>query len=135
MRLKGYFVGVFLSTAIASVLILANLPVKSGSLSVATRLTSTPHVQASCANDTRCRSHLSLPMILEANEGQADPSVSFVARGNGATVLLTQTGIDVIISAREKMQGKSVASRMVEISFENQNPKPRSRRRSRSSTS
>ncbi|MGB8543392.1 MAG: choice-of-anchor D domain-containing protein [Candidatus Acidiferrales bacterium] len=66
---------------------------------------------------------------METNEGQAESRVSFIARGSGSTVLLTQTGIDVIIAA----QGKMIASRTIEISFESQNAKPRSRRKSRKS--
>jgi len=128
MRLKGYFAGIFLSAAVACVFILTNLPVKSRSPSIAT-LPSIPRAQTSCANNPGCRSPLSLPMMMEANEGQADPRVSFIARGNGATILLTQTGIDVIIGAQEK----TIASRIVEISFERQDAKPRSRRKSRSS--
>jgi hypothetical protein len=69
-------------------------------------------------------------MVLEANEGQADPRISFIARGNGASILLTQSGIEVVILTK----GKTQTSRIVEIRFENQNPKPRSRRKSRSSS-
>lgn len=131
MRLKGYFVGIFLSSAIACVLILTHLPAKSRSPSVSRRLPSTiARVQTSCANSSGCLSSLSLPMVLEANEGQADPRVSFIARGNGATILLTQAGIEVVIAAAEK----NTPSRIVEIRFESQNPKPRSRRKGRSSS-
>ena len=57
-------------------------------------------------------------MIMEANEGQADPRVSFIARGDGATILLTQAGIEVVVPAADK----DIANRIVEIGFENQNP-------------
>ncbi len=130
MRLKGYFVAIFLIVGIACVLILANPPRKFRSPSVAMRLPSTPLVRTSCASNHNCPSPLSLPMILEANEGQADPRVSFIARGDGATILLTQAGIEVVVPAADK----DIANRIVEIGFENQNPKPRSRRKSRASS-
>src|ERR1035438_1063981 len=33
-----------------------------------------------------------LPLVFEANAGQSDPSVRFIARGRGYTLLLTQDG-------------------------------------------
>src|ERR1700735_4309754 len=126
MRSKGYFLGVFFATAIAALFLIATLrPHKSLAHNtlpdVHLSRNSRPAGVANpaslrgmgCNADVNCTSPLSLPVTLEANEGQADPRVRFIARGQGITGLLTSEGIEVVIGSRRK----AMASRVVKIRF------------------
>jgi hypothetical protein len=128
MRLKGYFVLVFLCAAIASLLLVGN---PSGALrNRATRfhghsspdflrvrpaqsvLGARPRTQ--CVAGTTCASFLSLPMAMEENQGQAAPRVAFIGRGKSSTVLLTREGIEVMLEP----QSRGKTSHSVKIRFE-----------------
>src|SRR5579862_6804685 len=130
MRLKGYFVWVFLCAAIASLLLIGNPP---GALrNRATRLHghSSPDFlgarpaptvdlgnlpRTPCVAGADCAaSFLSLSMAMEANLGQAAPRVAFIERGQGSTLLLTREGIEVMLEP----QSRGEASRTVKIRFE-----------------
>ena len=77
------------------------------------------------AATTRCQfreAYGRLPMQFEANAGQADPRVKFLARGGGYTLFLTATGATLLLpqSAREPvpvhgMPSRSVARRSSEV--------------------
>jgi hypothetical protein len=41
-------------------------------------------------------------MTIEANQGQAEPRVKFIARGQGITALMTTEGIEVVVGSRKK---------------------------------
>jgi hypothetical protein len=45
-----------------------------------------------------------LPLIFEANQGQADPSVKFLARGAGYTLLLDETGAKLVLQTASAAQ-------------------------------
>ncbi|MGB8525116.1 MAG: choice-of-anchor D domain-containing protein [Candidatus Acidiferrales bacterium] len=67
-----------------------------------------------CEGDGNCAARFSLPMTLEANEGQAGSQVKFIARGNGITALLTTRGIDVVVGSERK----GFESRVMKLRFE-----------------
>jgi len=48
-----------------------------------------PRTVAATAHDRVRASYAALPLAFEANEGQTDPQVKYMARGNGYTLLLT----------------------------------------------
>ncbi len=55
-----------------------------------------------------------LPLIFEANQGQADPSVKFLARGAGYVLLFDQTGAKLVLQAANAARTeKSVHMRLV----------------------
>lgn len=125
MRLKGYFFYVFLATAIAAFLVTTVRP-ELQSHATLSRVRSASDVRppagvgaiasrsrVSCESDRNCASPFSLPMMLEANEGQADARVKFIARGQGVTALLTAEGIEVVVAS----QKKGTASRIVKLRF------------------
>jgi centrosomal CEP192-like protein len=126
MRLKGYFLGIFFATAIAAFLIttlrpdklLAHIALPNVHLSRDPRLAgvTTPASvrRMGCNAGGNCTSPLSLPVTLEANEGQADPRVKFIARGQGITGLLTAEGIEVVVGSQQK----GMVSRVVKLRFE-----------------
>jgi hypothetical protein len=128
MRLKGYFVWVFLCAAIAS-LLLGTQPsaLRSGGTRLhahsspdflrvrpaqSVDLGARPRTQ--CVAGTDCASFLSLPMAMEANQGQAAPRVAFIGRGKSSTVLLTREGIEVVLES----QSRGKTSHNVKIRFE-----------------
>ena len=123
MRLKGYFFCVFLITAIAGFLVTTNQPGKLGAQNLSWRIrpagslrpVSTAPVgsRIACEGVRNCSSPLSLPLLLEANEGQADSRVKFIARGDGITALLTAEGIDVVVGS----QRKGAQTRVVKMRF------------------
>ena len=54
------------------------------------------------SSDTRPDAHsilAKLPLIFEANQGQADPAVKFLARGAGYMLLLDQAGAKLVLQA------------------------------------
>ena len=54
------------------------------------------------SSDTKPDAHsilAKLPLIFEANQGQADPSVKFLARGAGYMLLFDQTGAKLVLQA------------------------------------
>jgi hypothetical protein len=128
MRLKGYFVWVILCAAIASFLLLGNPPgahrnraTQLGHSSRNSRRAELAHSvdlgarpRTRCPADSNCASFLSLPMAMEANQGQANSRVAFVGRGKSSTVLLTREGIEVVLEPQSR--GKS--SHSVKIRFE-----------------
>jgi Abnormal spindle-like microcephaly-assoc'd, ASPM-SPD-2-Hydin/Beta-propeller repeat len=126
MRLKGYFFGVFLATAIAAFLVLATQPGKlhgqnslrgvrtAKNLRLASLAPTGSRPRMACEGDGNCAARFSLPMTLEANDGQASSQVKFIARGNGITALLTEEGIDVVVGSERK----GTESRIVKLRFE-----------------
>ncbi len=126
MRLKGYFFGVFLATAIAAFLVITSQPGKfhGQNISRGTRPTKNLRLasvaparsgsQIACEGGGNCAARFSLPVTLEANDGQAGSQVKFIARGNGMTALLTTEGIDVVVGSERK----GVESRVVKLRFE-----------------
>ncbi len=124
MRLKGYFFCVFLATAIAAFLVttvrpeLQNQLIFSGVHAVADKRlagvgASASRSRVACESGRNCTSPFSLPVTLEANEGQADARVKFIARGQGITALLTTEGIEVLVGSHRK----GTASRIVKLRF------------------
>jgi len=125
MRLKGYFFGVFLATAIAALLVATSHPGKLRSQSISPGFRAAKKLQLedaaaigsrsrmACEGGRNCTSPFSLPMTLEANEGQADPRVKFIARAQGMTALLTTEGIEVVVTS----QRKGAVSRVVKLGF------------------
>ena len=126
MRLKGYFFGVFLATAIAAFLVITSQPGKfhgqnisrgirpAKNLRLASAAVAGSRSRMACGGDGSCAARFSLPMTLEANDGQASSQVKFIARGNGITALLTTEGIDVVIGSERK----GMESRVVKLRFE-----------------
>jgi Abnormal spindle-like microcephaly-assoc'd, ASPM-SPD-2-Hydin/Beta-propeller repeat len=126
MRLKGYFFGVFLATAIAAFLVLISQPGKLHGQNILRGIRSAKNLRLAsvapagsrsriaCEGDRNCAARFSLPMTLEANDGQAGSQVKFIARGNGITALLTTEGIDVVVGPERK--GRE--SRVVKLRFE-----------------
>lgn len=51
---------------------------------------------------------LKAPMSFEANQGQTDQSVNFIARGSGYTVFLTPTEAVMVLQQREPQQPLAV---------------------------
>jgi hypothetical protein len=114
MRLKGYFVCLFLVTAIAALLVETNQPSKfhgqatlpnvrsAASFRPASVAAVGSRSRVACAVDRDCASSFSLPMTIEANQGQAEPRVKFIARGQGITALMTTEGIEVVVGSRKK---------------------------------
>jgi hypothetical protein len=125
MRLKGYFFCVFLITAIAAFLAATNQPDKPAAHNVSWRVRPARNLplasvagvgsrsREACEGDRNCSSPLSFPLLVEANEGQADSRVKFIARGHGVTALLTTEGIDVVVGS--KRQG--AMTRVVKLRF------------------
>ena len=125
MRLKAYFFGVFLATAIAALLVTTNQrgKLRVQNISSDTRPTKNlrlpnvatvgSHSRIACEADRNCASPFSLPMTLEANEGQAAPRVKYIARAQGITALLTTEGIEVVVGS----QRKGTVSRVVKLRF------------------
>jgi centrosomal CEP192-like protein len=125
MRLKGYFFGVFLATAITAFLVTTNQPGKlrvqnissdtrpARNLRLANVTAVGSHSRIACEAYRNCASRFSLPMTLEANEGQADPRVKYIARAQGTTALLTVEGIEVVVGS----QRKGGVSRVVKLRF------------------
>jgi HYDIN/CFA65/VesB family protein/centrosomal CEP192-like protein/beta-propeller repeat-containing protein len=129
MRLKGYFVRVFLCAAIASLLLIGNQPGALRSRATQLHGHSSPDFlgvrpaqsvdlgarpRTQCVAGTNCASFLSLPMAMEANQGQAAPRVAFIGRGKSSTALLTREGIEVILEP----PSMGTASHSVKIGFE-----------------
>ena len=125
MRLKGYFVCLFLVTAIAAFLVETNqLGKLHGHASLSNARSAANQRPASvaavgsrsrvaCAVDRDCASSFSLPMTIEANQGQAEPRVKFIARGQGITALMTTEGIEVVVGSAQK----GTAGRVVKLRF------------------
>jgi len=125
MRLKGYFVCLLLVTAIAAFLVGTNQQGKlHGHASLSNARSAANQRPASvaavgsrsrvaCAVDRDCASSFSLPMTIEANQGQAEPRVKFIARGQGITALMTTEGIEVVVGSAQK----GTAGRVVKLRF------------------
>src|SRR3984885_12865301 len=128
MRLKGYFVWIFLCVAIASILLIGKRPNALRSRAARLRDHSSPNFQRArlahsvdlgarprtpCVADTNCALFLSLPMAMEANLGQA-ARVAFIGRGKRSTALLTREGIEVVLEPQSTRE----TSRSVKIRFE-----------------
>ncbi len=125
MRLKGYFVCLFLVTAIAAFLVETNQQGKlHGQATLPSVRSAANHRPAraaavgsrsrvACAVDRDCASSFSLPMTIEANQGQAEPRVKFIARGQGITALMTTEGIEVVVGSAQK----GTAGRVVKLRF------------------
>jgi hypothetical protein len=125
MRLKGYFFSVFVITVIAVFLVTTGQPGKLHRQDIRTSIRSPKNRRLAtvaaigsrsslaCEGNRNCASRFSLPMTLEANEGQADPRVNFIARGQGITALLTTEGIEVVVGSRQN----GSASRIVKLRF------------------
>src|SRR6204780_2977656 len=125
MRLKGYFVCLLLVTAIAAFLVGTNQQGKlHGHASLSNARSAANQRPASvaavgsrsrvaCAVDRDCASSFSLPMTIEANQGQAEPRVKFIARGQGITALMTTEGIEVVVGSAQK----GMAGRVVKLRF------------------
>jgi Abnormal spindle-like microcephaly-assoc'd, ASPM-SPD-2-Hydin len=126
MRLKGYFFRVFLATAVAAFLVITTQPIKfhgqnisrgirpAKNLRLASVAPAGLRSRTACEGDSNCAARFSLPMTLEANNGQAGPLVKFIARGDGITALLTAEGIDVVVGSERK----GTESRVVKLRFE-----------------
>jgi Abnormal spindle-like microcephaly-assoc'd, ASPM-SPD-2-Hydin/Beta-propeller repeat len=126
MRLKGYFFGVFLATAIAAFLVITNQPGELHGQDISRGIRPTKNLRLAsvapagsrsriaCEGDRNCAARFSLPMTLEASDGQAGSQVKFIARGNGMTALLTTEGIDVVVGSERK----GTESRVVKLRFE-----------------
>jgi hypothetical protein len=126
MRFKGYFFGVFLATAIAAFLVITSQPGKfhgqnisrgirpAKNLRLASAAVAGSRSRMACEGDGSCAARFSLPMTLEANDGQASSQVKFIARGTGITALLTTEGIDVVVGSERK----GMESRVVKLRFE-----------------
>jgi hypothetical protein len=56
-------------------------------------------------------SYSKLPLAFEANDGQADRRVTFLARGKGYTLFLTREEAVMVLRAREEERGSSGSSR------------------------
>jgi hypothetical protein len=65
---------------------------------------------ASRAEVAAARAYGSLPLSFEANAGQADPSVNFVAHGSGYAIILTNDG--VVLSLQQPDETDQVLDRM-----------------------
>lgn len=125
MRLKGYFVCLFLVTAIAAFLVETNQLGKLHGHATQPNVRSAANFRparaaavgsrsrVACAVDRDCASSFSLPMTIEANQGQADPRVKFIARGQGITALMTTEGIEVVVGSAQK----GTAGRAVKLRF------------------
>ncbi len=125
MRSKGYFVCLFLATAIAAFLVETNQPsnlqgratlpsVRSAANHRPARAAEVgPRSRGACDGHRDCASSFSLPMTIEANQGQADPRVKFIARGQGITALLTTEGIELVVGSAQK----GTAGRVVQLRF------------------
>ena len=136
--MKGYFFCVFLITAIAAFLVATNQPDKSGAHNVSWRIRAARNLplasiapiesrsRLACRGGENCSSPFALPLSLEANEGQADSRVKFIARGDGITALLTTEGIDVVVGS----QRNGAIARVVKLRFgresTNAEPSPQS---------
>lgn len=71
-------------------------------------------VQSSDVNPDAHSILAKLPLIFEANQGQADPSVKFLARGAGYMLLLDETGAKLMLqTASAARTEKSVHMRLV----------------------
>jgi hypothetical protein len=125
MRLKGYFACLFLVTAIAAFLVGTNQQGKSHGQAILPGVRSAANQRPArsaavgsrsrvvCAVDRDCASSFSLPMTIEANQGQAEPRVKFIARGQGITALMTAEGIEVVVGSAQK----GMAGRVVKLRF------------------
>jgi hypothetical protein len=125
MRLKGYFVCLFLATAIAAFLVETNQQGKLHGQAILPGVRSAANFRparaaavgsrsrVACAVDRDCASSFSLPMTIEANQGQAEPRAKFIARGQGITALMTTEGIEVVVGSAQK----GTAGRVVKIKF------------------
>jgi Abnormal spindle-like microcephaly-assoc'd, ASPM-SPD-2-Hydin len=125
MRLKGYFVCLFLVTAIAALLLETNQPSKLHGQATLPNVRSVAnfrpasvaavgsHSRVACAVDRDCASSFSLPMTIEANQGQAESRVKFIVRGQSITALMTTEGIEVVVGSAQK----GTASRVVTLRF------------------
>ena len=126
MRLKGYFVCLLLATAISAFFVATNqrggLPGQATSTGFGStadfRLGSVAATRSlsrsACGSGSDCASRFSLPTTIEANQGQADPRVKFIARGQGLTALLTTQGIEVVVGSGRK----ETESRVVKLRFD-----------------
>jgi hypothetical protein len=63
-----------------------------------------------CADSEKCAAPLSIPMTFEPNVGQFDPTVTYVGRGAGMTLLLTHRGIDVALASPTLSGGRQRTS-------------------------
>ena len=114
--------------AIVSALCLATLSLSAGFLvlSHAQRPAEAPRPQAtvSIANPARVRAaYGQLPLSFEANSGQTDPRVKFLARGSGYTVFLTDRDATLRLNATDH-RGEHAKSAVVKIGLTGANPAP-----------
>jgi len=72
---------------------------------------------ASATSQTRVQEgYGALPLSFEANLGQTDPRVQFLARGKGYTLFLTREEAVLVLRAREEERGSSASSRLSGLS-------------------
>src|SRR5438046_29660 len=64
-----------------------------------------------------------LPLAFEANEGQVDPRVKFLARGSGYTVFLAAT--EMVLSLRGKSADSTTEPKVVRLRLDGANPSPK----------
>jgi len=104
---------------------LAAVPI-SPSMSTAPALSAKPRLTATL---------LKAPMSFEANQGQTDPSVNFIARGSGSTLFLTPTESVMVLQQREATEPSDnydsmavepapIKQSVVRMKLEGANPKP-----------
>jgi hypothetical protein len=72
---------------------------------------------------TPARYFTSLPLVFEANQGQTDAQVHFVARGGGVALFLTSTGYALELCGTDR-RGEGVACDVLRMSLLDANPEP-----------